>query len=393
MIDRLICPVRNYAWGDLVAIPELVGADPTGEPQAELWMGANAGAPSLLESTGQGLDEVVREAPVEMLGELQAAKDSDLPFLGKVLAAAQPLSIQVHPTKQQAEVGFAKEQAAGVRIDDRQRTYKDRNHKPEMVVALQPFSALCGFRDPQRTLGLLQHRKLDGLAPLRDQLGSAKLSSVVDWLLTAPTEQISTMVGPFLNLQERALPAEFAWLPDVAARYPNDAGVLVGLLLNYVTLQPGEGMFLGAGSVHGYLSGLVIEVMANSDNVVRCGLTEKNIDVAELLSIASFDAGDPPIQRPTGPVSDYRTTSDEFLLQRIDLDLEGPCSTTLDLGVVGPEILLVTEGAVEIKTRNGSLLGLSRGQVGFVSASELAYELRGSGRVWRMTVGSPSEPR
>ena len=393
MIDRLICQVRDYAWGDRWAIPELLGIDPTGEPQAELWMGANLGAPSTLESSGQPLHEALLQSPVEMLGETLAATGTDLPFLGKVLAADEPLSIQVHPTRRQAKDGFAREQEAGVPISDPTRTYRDQNHKPEMVVALQSFSALCGFREPQQTVKALDQLKVATLVPLRDRLDSTSLGEVVEWLLRLPMEMVETMVQPFLAVSLDELPLQFSWVPDVAVRYPKDAGVLVGLLLNHVILQPGEGLCLGAGNVHGYLSGLAVEVMANSDNVVRCGLTKKHVDVAELLAIASFAPIDPPVQRPDGPVCRYRSAVDDFSLERIDLSDVEPDEAILDMIVAGPEILLVTTGMVEVMKGNVTALGLNRGQVGFVSASEMNYQLRGNGCLWRITIGSPDQPR
>lgn len=409
MIERLTCEIKENAWGDLHAIADLRGVAATGRPQAELWMGAHQGAPSIIASSGAQLDEAIAAHPLEMLGEASSIAGGKLPFLFKVLAAAKALSIQVHPTKPQAEAGFERENAAGIGVAEPGRTYRDDNHKPELIAALSHFRALCGFRDLSQTVSLISAMGLPELQPLLDRLqrhepatadaGLAEagladveiadveivdavvIEDVVGWILSLSASEVVRVVEALVRVGE-SLPRQFCWVPQVDEAFPGDVGLLVGLFLNYIELESGEAVFLGAGNVHSYLSGLAVEIMANSDNVVRAGLTPKNIDVAELMSIASFAPIAPPIQRRRGSSQVYESPVPEFSLERID------ASVGSRLTVSGPEIVLATDAAVMLSNDSGFSLALNPGEAAFVSAGEDHYLVSGSGLAWRATVGS-----
>ncbi|GAA4004147.1 mannose-6-phosphate isomerase, class I [Streptomyces marokkonensis] len=381
-MDRLDNTVRPYAWGSTTAIPTLLGTEPTGEPQAEMWMGAHPGAPS---RTGRGtLAEVVDDDPEKELGAASVAKFGPrLPFLLKLLAAGAPLSLQVHPDLAQARAGYEDEELRSVPLDAPHRNYKDANHKPELVCALTEFDGLCGFRAPAETADLLDGLGVASLKPYVDLLRAhpedAALREVLTAILTADPEEMSRTVAETAAACDR-LGGAYAPYAGIAHHYPGDPGVLAAMLLNHVRLQPGEALFLGAGIPHAYLDGLGVEIMANSDNVLRCGLTPKHVDVPELLRIVRFEAGDPGILRPeASPDGEevYDTPIDEFRLSRYVLP-EG--SGVHDLALPTPQILLCTAGTVRTGEHE-----LAPGRSVFVPAGEKA-EVSGSGTLFRATV-------
>ncbi|MFH8609617.1 mannose-6-phosphate isomerase, class I [Streptomyces sp. NPDC018029] len=381
-MDRLTNTIRPYAWGSTTAIAELTGAEPSGEPQAEMWMGAHPGAPSRTERGA--LNEVIDAAPERELGTATAAKFGPrLPFLLKILAAGAPLSLQVHPDLAQAKEGYADEERRGVPVDAPHRNYKDANHKPELICALTPFDGLCGFRAPAETAALLEALEVDSLKPyvdlLRAQPEEAALREVLTAVLTADPEEMAETVTEVTAAAQR-LGGVYEPYAGIAHHYPGDPGVIAAMLLNHVRLQPGEALFLGAGVPHAYLDGLGVEIMANSDNVLRCGLTPKHVDVPELLRIVRFDATDPGVLRPEASETGeevYETPIDEFRLSRFVLP-EG--AAPHDLTAPTPQILLCTAGSV----RAGELT-LTPGQSAFVPADEKA-EVSGPGTVFRATV-------
>ncbi|MEU8530988.1 mannose-6-phosphate isomerase, class I [Streptomyces sp. NPDC048629] len=381
-MDRLANTVRPYAWGSTTAIPELLGVAPTGEPQAELWMGAHPGAPS---RTPRGpLNEVVEADPVRELGAATVDRFGPrLPFLFKILAAGAPLSLQVHPDLAQARAGFAAEEAAGIPVEDTKRNYKDAYHKPELICALTPFDGLCGFRDPAETADLMAALDVDSLKPYVDLLRAhpeeAALREVLTALLTAEHGEMARTVA-----EAAAAAAQLgdAYAPYVrlAHDFPGDPGVIAAMLLNRVQLRPGEAMFLGAGVPHAYLDGLGVEIMANSDNVLRCGLTPKHVDVPELLRVVRFEPGEPNLLRPEASPSGeevYDTPIDEFRLSRY-VRAEGAAPT--DITAAGPQILLATAG----RPKAGEVT-LAPGESVFVPAGE-PTELSGTGMLFRATV-------
>ncbi|WP_405403583.1 mannose-6-phosphate isomerase, class I [Streptomyces sp. NBC_01104] len=390
-MDRLSNTVRPYAWGSTTAIPNLLGVAPTGEPQAEMWMGAHPGAPSRITRTGtdtapaeQALTDVIAADPARELGRPAVEKFGPrLPFLLKLLAAGAPLSLQVHPDLAQAQEGYADEERRSVPIDAPHRVYKDANHKPELICALTPFDGLCGFRRPVEAAEAMEALGVDSLKPYADLLRAhpeeAALREVLTAILTADPAQMAETVTAVAAAAER-IGGSYAPYARAAHHFPGDAGVVAALLLNYVQLQPGEALFLDAGVPHAYFGGLGVEIMANSDNVLRCGLTPKHIDVPELLRIVRFEATDPGILRPEASPSGeelYETPVDEFRLSRFDLS---PGAAPVDLTAATPQILLCTAGAPK-----AGELGLVPGDSVFVPAGEKA-EVSGTGTLFRATV-------
>jgi mannose-6-phosphate isomerase len=381
-MDRLDNAIRPYAWGSPTSIPHLLGVEPTGEPQAEMWMGAHPGAPS---RTARGtLVDVIDADPKGELGAETVAKfGPQLPFLLKILAAGAPLSLQVHPDLEQARDGYADEERRGIPLDAPDRNYKDANHKPELICALTEFDGLCGFRDPVQAAGLLAGLGVDSLKPYVDLLhahpADAALREVLTAILTADPREMARTVAEATAACTR-LGGDHAPYADLAHHYPGDPGVIAAMLLNHVRLQPGEALFLGAGIPHAYLSGLGVEIMANSDNVLRCGLTPKHVDVPELLRIVRFEASEPGVLRPEASADGeevYETPIDEFRLSRYVLSEGGAAR---DLTRDTPQILLCTAGSV---TAGEHRLGPGRSV--FVPADEKA-EISGAGTIFRATV-------
>ncbi|MFI6340171.1 mannose-6-phosphate isomerase, class I [Streptomyces sp. NPDC050535] len=381
-MDRLDNTIRPYAWGSATAIPRLLGVEPTGEPQAEMWMGAHPGAPSRTERGP--LTEVIDEDPEKELGRAAVARFGPrLPFLLKILAAGAPLSLQVHPNLEQAREGYEDEEQRGIPVDAPHRNYKDANHKPELICALTEFDGLCGFRAPDETAELLAGLDVDSLKPYVDLLRAhpeeAALREVLTALLTADRADMARTVTETATACAR-LGGSYAPYADLAHHYPGDPGVIAAMLLNHVQLQPGEALFLGAGVPHAYLNGLGVEIMANSDNVLRCGLTPKHVDVPELLRVVRFEASDPGVLRPeAAPDGEevYATPIDEFRLSRHVLPQDAP---PRDLTAETPQILLCTAGSVRA---DGNTLGPGRSV--FVPAGE-KVEVSGPGTIFRATV-------
>ena len=365
---RLATVIRPYEWGSRTALPELLGTEPTGGPQAELWAGAHPAAPSSVDGTP--LDVLIGRDPAGMLGAPSVDRfGPTLPYLLKVLAVEKPLSLQVHPTAEQAEAGFAAEEARGIPIDDRARTYKDPFHKPEMVCALTDFHGLCGFRDPAETAAFLEDLAVPELGAWITALRTAPPAEALRTVLTEVLDERSRSV---LAAVEPALTGVYA---DIARAHPGDPGILAALLLNHVRLKPGEALFLDAGVPHSYLGGLAIEVMANSDNVLRCGLTGKHIDIPELMRVVEFVPSAPARVEPEGNL--YRSSAEEFVLVRHDLT-DDP--EELPAGL--PQTLLCVEGEARL-----SSLPLARGEAAFIPAGAPAAALTGKGTLYRVLPG------
>jgi mannose-6-phosphate isomerase len=402
-------PVRSYAWGSYTAIPALLGVPPTGEPQAELWMGAHPAAPSQLRRGGRDLSLLacIEAAPDSELGtEVVEQFGARLPFLLKVIAAAAPLSLQAHPNAEQALGGYAEENARGIPLDSPERNYRDPSHKPELLCALSPFDALCGFRSVPDTVRLLDGltgasaaggprlatRAAKALGPyveaLRMRANGDGVREAVTGLLTLPAgrrEQLVEDVAAACRAgaeQDGEFAAELRAAADLSEAYPGDAGVVLALLLNLVRLHPGEAIFLPPGSLHAYLRGTGIEIMANSDNVLRGGLTRKHVDIAELLRI--LDVHDGPVASPAlrrvGPAEErYETPVPEFRLSRVTVTAGQP----VQLDRSGPQILLVTEGTATVSGA-GEPVQLPGGRSAWVPAGR-AVTRAGTATVFRAT--------
>ena len=302
---------RSYAWGSTTAVQSMLGIEPDGLPIAELWFGAHPGAPSPVGGTT--LDRLIEADPVGLLGaDVIQRFGAQLPFLLKILAADKPLSIQVHPTRAQAGVGFAREDALGIAHDAPNRNYRDRNHKPELLCALTEFEALCGFRPENEIRDLFALLEVPGFDETWERLVTAGTRSAFEALLEHPdpARLVDAVVANAPRLRGKWFGAARA-IVLAAEHFPGDIGVVLTLFLNYVRLEPRQAIYLGAGNVHAYLRGVGIEVMASSDNVLRCGLTPKHVDVPELLKITDFsELADPRWPSYGGafrvPVTDFQ---------------------------------------------------------------------------------------
>ncbi|MGN6407499.1 MAG: mannose-6-phosphate isomerase, class I [Curtobacterium sp.] len=370
---------RDYAWGSVTAIPELLGRTVTGAPQAELWLGAHPGSPSVVVNPAMvgGADTLldwITAEPQDALGPDRTG----LPFLLKVLAAAAPLSLQAHPTPEQAREGYEREEAAGVPIDDPARNYKDPFPKPELVVALSDrFEALSGFRPVADTLADVE--ALDAgsgrLGPLAVHLQHG-LEDTVRWLETgdssaqAVVQAVSDLAAA---LPDDAVTPNTATVRDLATSYPGDPGIVVSLLMHRVTLAAGEAMYLPAGTIHAYLDGLGIELMAPSDNVLRGGLTPKHVDVPELLRVLDFTAYPAPVLAPESVapgVERFAPDGVGFALLRITGD--GRPVGLASGGVAplhGPSIAICTAGAVTLVGATSATL-LRQGESCYITPDE-----------------------
>ncbi len=369
---------QHYAWGSPTAIPGLLGHEATGEPYAEHWLGAHESAPSLVN--GSPLDALLATDGPAILGTATMDRyGARLPYLMKLLAADRPLSIQAHPDREEAQAGFARENAAGVPIDAPDRTYRDAWPKPEALIAITPFIGLCGFRDPVRTVFLLEQlgvaEDLGSLiAPLTHRKGSAALAQVFLDVLSVDGDRlrlVDLVVDAAANhTDDDAELGELARaLVQLGDAYPGDRGILAAMLLNVVTLQPGEGMFLGPGNMHAYLHGVGVEVMANSDNVLRGGLTAKHIDVDELMRVVRFTAEQPSLLAvdAVGPRTyHYATSAPEFTVWRVD-----PGSTPVHVPGSGARIGLVLDGDATLNAADQTL-HLERGQSVLLCAGDCA---------------------
>ncbi|OAA18420.1 mannose-6-phosphate isomerase, type 1 [Frankia sp. EI5c] len=399
---------QHYAWGSATAIPDLLGVPPDGEPVAELWLGTHPQAPAEVvdpaEIGGVAAARLSPQRRASDLGARRAAADlvGELPFLLKVLAADKALSLQVHPDLDQARSGFEADEAAGLPAADPRRRYRDRNHKPELIVALTPFRALAGIRAPAATLAIARGLGHPGLiaafAPLAtDPTGGA--TQVLRSLLTLPPQAGVDLAAGVVSAAERVssdAPEELRRAADLvrllAATHPGDVGIAAALLLNDVTLAPGEGLFQPARLLHAYVQGVGIEIMATSDNVLRGGLTPKHIDVDELLRILDPRPTGAPVLRPRtlasspgGLLRCWEVPVEDFVLR------EAVC-TGGPVAVSNPSILLAVEGQVEITGSDGAgaslePLTLRRGCSALVTGPATVV-LTGTGRVF--AAGSPT---
>ncbi|MDX6294709.1 MAG: mannose-6-phosphate isomerase [Kribbellaceae bacterium] len=379
MVARLRNTIRDYAWGSRTAIPELTGVEPDGRPQAELWMGAHESASSVLlseETSGATLYDLVSADPAGAMGQETAERfNGRFPFLAKILAAAQPLSIQAHPSLAQAVDGFARDEAAEIPRDAADRNYKDAWPKPEILIALGPFEALVGFRPLEETLALLDALEVAGLEELTALLRDGKLEEVFRQLMSSDRDTIRPLVAALgeacRQYAGEAYAREVETLDRLSQDFPDDPGVLAALLLNRVHLERFQAVYLPAGNVHAYLHGTGFEVMANSDNVLRGGLTRKHIDVPELVSVVDFEPLAEPVLTGT-----YETGCEYFAVRRVDLD----GSESVEVNATGPRIVTCVDGTVlvgALGTNDG--VELSAGQSAFLRGPEGPCTLRGPG--------------
>lgn len=392
--------IQHYAWGDPGAIPDFLGRDHDGQPWAEAWYGAHPTAPSTLED-GTALDAAIAGRPRTILGDgTHRAFGTRLPYLMKLIAPHRPLSLQVHPTREHAAESFAAENAAGLDIDDPRRNYRDDNHKPEMVLALTRFEALCGFRTPRRALQVLDGLgtsltdRLHGL--LMDQPTAAGMRAAFRTLVSAAMRPSAEAVEAVAAACSQRLAAGASPSPRIDAtvmrlheEFPGDPGVVAAMLLNPVTLQPGEAMFVPAGAIHAYQSGFAVEIMASSDNVLRAGLTPKKVDADEMLQCVSVVAA-PPIRIAPESLTDhtvaYYAPVDDFELTITTLeDAAGSFQPRHLVPGSGPRILLCLEGDVLVQAGSGRRR-LGAGRALMVPADAGAIHVGGRGRLVQASV-------
>jgi mannose-6-phosphate isomerase len=366
LLVRISGEVKNYPWGSKNLIQDHLGLGPTNQAVAEIWFGTHDGGQSKLISSGKTLAEAI---------------GSKLSFLVKFLAADSPLSIQVHPNASQAKAGFAKENAAGLDLTDPKRNYKDSSHKPEILIALAPFEALCGFRPRAEVQEIFlafsesesRFRELAALAAtdatieeiftelLEDQLLAERFSSTIEALdANSLAEQARTLVVGLLE------------------KYPGDTGALVALLLNHIELESGEAIYLPAGNVHAYLSGLGLEVMAASDNVLRGGLTSKHIDKAELRNITDFSELSKPVvatKKLAEGLVEYPIAASEFRVYRAQIT---GSNLLADIDLPAAAVIVCVGGEIAVGTSLEEREVLKKGEVVFVSEAK-KFSLSGSG--------------
>ena len=378
-MELLDNPVRPYAWGSRTTIADLLGRPvPAPHPEAELWMGAHPGDPSRVGD--ETLVDVLAKDPAGQLGADVAARwDGRLPFLMKVLAAEEPLSLQAHPSAEQAAEGYAREEKQGIPRDAATRNYPDPTPKPELVCALTEFHALAGFRDPHRTVELLRAVETPGLSPYVELLAADPnregLRALFTTWITLPQPAIDALLPELLDECVRHVKdhgqfeLECRTALELGESYPGDAGVLAALLLNRLVLGPGEAIFLPAGNLHAYLRGTALEILANSDNVLRGGLTPKHVDVPELLRVLDFGYGDMTVTtgERIGARHVYRTTAPEFELSRLEWADGDTSPVTLPGGT--PRIVVTVDGELTAAT-TAQKVALPRGQAVWVPAED-----------------------
>lgn len=379
MLVKITNQARNYAWGSRTLISDYFGVPATNEPMAEIWFGTHPGS-----------EAVIAETPTKTLSQQLGGKQ--LSFLLKILAADKPLSIQAHPNSEQAKAGFDRENSLGIPLTAANRNYKDVRPKPEVIVALSDFEALCGFKSLEQVDQLLEDIQThtgvsDGLqsmaenwrALLQQPNGLQKLFSDV-------SKRRGNFDGVAAELTTMAdFDARFALAERLNLIYPGDPGVLLAMLMNHVYLEPGEALFLPAGNIHAYLSGLGVELMAASDNVLRGGLTEKHIDVAELESVLDFTSGEIPLvatKELTAGLVQYPCNTDEFLLYKVEPSGE---RILADLNLPGEAIILCTAGEIAVSTSLDERLVLRRSEAAYLSADAKFFSISGSGTAFLAT--------
>ncbi len=368
---------RHYDWGSRDTIPRILGLEPTGEPVAEYWLGAHPSSPSTLDDLC--LDELITNDPSVVGDNARTHFEGRLSFLIKLLSAARPLSLQAHPTLPQAQAGYDAENVAGIALDAPDRTYRDPWDKPELLIAVTPFDALVGFRDPAHSIELFEalgvsSATLSLLDALRLRSGSAAMAELFLNLLV-PDEQrqdalVEVVSAAVTHVDDEGEVGLFARTAvELDEHFPNDTSLLAALLLNRVHLEPGEAVHLEPGTMHAYLSGTGVEVLGNSDNVLRGGLTSKYIDAPGLVQVVDFTAVE---MHPMSPVPRgdglwyYPAEEAAFAAWRLDLmpgrEVTCPAYTSA-------RILLVTEGGLTLADGTGHLT-LARGQAAWLAAGE-----------------------
>jgi len=386
--------IQEYGWGSRTAIAELLGEpSPSQKPQAELWMGAHPKAPSMVERDGGWLSLItlIEENPADILGESVAEKfNNQLPYLFKVLAASRPLSIQAHPTLEQAKAGFQRENEAEIPLNASHRNYRDDMHKPEIICALTPFWALNGFRHMDEIVFNLNRCCPEGMKSeingLKSQPDPHGLKLFFESMMTMAAERKESVIKEAVTSARNGSKEDalLKWILSLHQEYPSDIGVLSPLYLNLVCLFSGEAMFLPAGQLHAYLEGLGMELMANSDNVLRGGLTPKHVDVTELLKTLRFEGKAVKILLPeqqTEVEKVYPSQADEFSLSVISVQAGRPYTGS---GKRGVEIAICTHGEANIS--DSESVSIKKGDAVIIPAAVKQYVVEGSATLYKAAV-------
>jgi mannose-6-phosphate isomerase len=417
-IFKLNNKIKRYDWGSPDFIPGLLGFESDGGPWAELWMGSHPGSPSaaVLPSGEISLGELIAGDPRRFLGKKAAEQYGVLPFLFKLLAAGKPLSVQAHPNKAQAREGFDRENRAGLAADAPDRCYRDSNHKPEIICALTPFTGMCGFRNPVEIRRLLEaflnndprspvpspqspsSIVREGFTPLLQALEIPDTAAALRNFLSALfglTLEVRQALTEYILSADPLITDHYSLITNFAQQYPGDPAVIAPLYLNVFRLEPGEAVFLDAGVLHAYIHGFGVELMANSDNVLRGGLTPKHVDVGELMKVLEFSPYNPHIMKPsTGSSSfTYPTPCEEFslaVMQRGTSVLSGPrCGLHGDgdgdvtFTPNGPAVCIVTDGEVSV---SGGMI-LKKGESAFIPADSGPLALQGKFTLYAASLG------
>ncbi|MEZ9464556.1 mannose-6-phosphate isomerase, class I [Vibrio splendidus] len=392
MIYKLTNIVQNYAWGSNRFLSERFNVEnPNMLPQAELWMGAHPNGCSIVDTKPpMALDQLIKINPTKILGETQAEKSADLSFMMKILAIESPLSIQVHPNKKQAEIGYSKEHESKIAIDSASRNYRDANHKPELVFALTDYHAMNGFRQLDEIIGLFSFLDSEIISYYRNIFDANKsengLADFFEAIMRLDGDDKKIAIQNLMSKCDEAilsandeLVKTFKLVKNLSQHYPYDIGLFSPLFLNIINLRPGDAMFLYAETPHAYLRGIGVEVMANSDNVLRAGLTNKHIDINELIQNTKFKSTDknsilmPPKVNRQRRI--YPVPVDDFKFDLFDVMVHD----SVEVAVRSAEILLCTDGVLYI---NDSI-SLKKGQSVFVAADTNKYILTGQGQLAR----------
>ena len=391
--------VQTYAWGSRTFLQSFLGMpEPWREPVAELWIGGHPKAPSQVRVEGEwrSLIDVIHADPLSVLGREAAGRyANELPFLLKVLAVERPLSIQVHPHREQARAGFSRENQLNIPLDAPDRNYRDANHKPECLCAVSRFEAMKGFRAPKDILKLMDRISalcsLPELDLLRREPNDEGLKRFFTGFVTMDPDRRMRMIGEAVKGAARVIDVDRAyyWVQALNSEYPGAAGVLSPLFLNLFDLSPGEAVYVPAGELHAYLSGVAVEIMASSDNVLRAGLTPKHVDIPELLKLVHFTAA---AAKKLQPFPDdnferiYETPAHEFRLSRIVLKDQETFKSEMKRSV---EILLCMEGKGVVKDlKSRRILPLEKGVSVIVPSAVPQYAVSGSVTLYKGTVGT-----
>ena len=385
-MELLASNIQHYHWGDYAFIPELQGRPKGDQPEAELWIGAHPTSPSKTLETNRGLDDIISTDPQNTLGPQASDFQNELPFIMKILAIREPLSIQVHPNTQQAEEGFTSTQSSLTGA----QSYSSPRGKEEVVCALTQTDLKFGFREVNEIHSIIDAIGDPDLSVIRESLSqetsSQGLKKVIKKILSIEPNQMGSIMSAVVSADMSGTvinEKELTYFTNLSETYSDDPGLLVFLLLNFVSLEPGDFLYVSPRVTHAYLSGNVVEITSNSDNVIRCGLTPKQVNAQEFLSIASFVSDKPQIQKPAESHHSYESPT-PFMLTRLDLNEE------FETAVNGPEILISTQNNFNITNNKGESIHVEQGQPVWVPHSDSSYKITGNCLVFRCAINPNS---